>query len=280
MLEGRYVNDEVRKPYEGGMTLFPPLLYVALGVADPLDNLSQTNSGISFPLDPKVEIDGKARDRLSIHVYNFDRSLAPTGKTTVIVDDQLGLRSLEGLERGPGQVPRREGACGRTSDRRARSAPARHSSQDRDARCRDADDVGTLHRQLARQLRRLAAERQVARCRAAEDSARALQLLHGRPVGRPGRRTPAGRVDRPARSFNSCAAKTRSRSSRTRSSRSERRPVRRGTPLGGSQSWTLPLPQVIAKTLPPGNQSVPRAREVPTFTCRTSVPAAPSQVRT
>ncbi len=84
MLEGRYVNDEVRKPYEGGMTLFPPLLYVALGVADPFDNLSRTNSGISFPLDPKVEIDGKARDRLSIHVYNFDRSLAPTGKTTVI----------------------------------------------------------------------------------------------------------------------------------------------------------------------------------------------------
>ncbi|MEW5825901.1 MAG: NAD(P)/FAD-dependent oxidoreductase [Candidatus Bipolaricaulota bacterium] len=85
MLEGRYVNDKVRKPYEGGMTPFPPLLYVALGVADPLDNLPQTNSGISFPLDPEVEIDGKARDRLSMHVYNFDRSLAPKGKTTIIV---------------------------------------------------------------------------------------------------------------------------------------------------------------------------------------------------
>jgi phytoene dehydrogenase-like protein len=84
MLEGRYVNDEVRKPYEGGMTPFPPLLYVALGVAAPLDNLPEANSGISFPLNPKVEIDGKARDRLSMHVYNFDRSLAPKGKTTVI----------------------------------------------------------------------------------------------------------------------------------------------------------------------------------------------------
>jgi len=85
MLEGRYVDDEVRKPYEGGMTPFPPLLYVALGVAEPLDNLPQTNSGISFPLDPKVEIDGKPRDRLSVHVYNFDHSLAPKGKTAVIV---------------------------------------------------------------------------------------------------------------------------------------------------------------------------------------------------
>ncbi len=85
MLEGRYVSDEAKKPYEGGMTPFPPLLYVALGIADPLDNLPQTNSGISFPLDPKVEIDGKARDRLSVHVYNFDRSLAPAGKTVAIV---------------------------------------------------------------------------------------------------------------------------------------------------------------------------------------------------
>lgn len=85
MLEGRYVSDEIRKPYEGSMEPFPPLLYVGLGVADPLDQVPQTNSGISFPLDPKVEIDGKARDRLSIHVYNFDRSLAPVGKTAIIV---------------------------------------------------------------------------------------------------------------------------------------------------------------------------------------------------
>jgi len=85
MLDGRYVNSEVRKPYEGGMTPFPPLLYVALGIADPLGNLPETNSGISFPLDPKVEIDGEARGRLSIHVYNFDRSLAPKGKTAAIV---------------------------------------------------------------------------------------------------------------------------------------------------------------------------------------------------
>jgi phytoene dehydrogenase-like protein len=85
MLDGRYVNNEVRKPYEGGMTPFPPLLYVALGIADPLGNLPETNSGISFPLDPKVEIDGKVRGRLSIHVYNFDRSLAPKGKTAAIV---------------------------------------------------------------------------------------------------------------------------------------------------------------------------------------------------
>ncbi len=85
MLGGRYLNDEVRKPYEGGMAIFPPLLYVSLGVADSLDKVPQVNSGISFPLSPKIEIDGKARERLSMNVYNFDRSLAPAGKTTIIV---------------------------------------------------------------------------------------------------------------------------------------------------------------------------------------------------
>jgi phytoene dehydrogenase-like protein len=84
MLDGRYVDESVRKPYEGGMTPFPPLLYVSLGIADPLTEIPQVGSGISFPLNPKVEIDGKARDRLSVNVYNFDRSLSPAGKTTVI----------------------------------------------------------------------------------------------------------------------------------------------------------------------------------------------------
>jgi phytoene dehydrogenase-like protein len=85
MLGGRFVDEEVRKPYEGGMKPFSPLLYVGLGINDPLDEIPQVGSGISFPLDPKVEIDGKARDRLSMQVYNFDRSLAPAGKTAVIV---------------------------------------------------------------------------------------------------------------------------------------------------------------------------------------------------
>ena len=85
MLDGRYADETVRKPYEGGMAPFPPLLYVALGIADPLEEIPQAGSGITFPLDPKVEIDGKARERLSVMVYNFDRSLAPAGKTTVIV---------------------------------------------------------------------------------------------------------------------------------------------------------------------------------------------------
>jgi len=101
MLGGRFADDVVRKPYEGGMTPYAPLLYVGLGIADPLDGIPQVGSGISFPLDPKVEIDGKARDRLSVTVYNFDRALAPAGKTTVIVSISADYDRWKALREDP-----------------------------------------------------------------------------------------------------------------------------------------------------------------------------------
>jgi phytoene dehydrogenase-like protein len=101
MLGGRFADDVVRKPYEGGMTPFAPLLYVGLGIADPLDGIPQVGSGISFPLDPKVEIDGKARDRLSVTVYNFDRSLAPAGKTLAIVSISADYDRWKALREDP-----------------------------------------------------------------------------------------------------------------------------------------------------------------------------------
>jgi phytoene dehydrogenase-like protein len=101
MLGGRYLNDEIRKPYEGGMAIFPPLLYVGLGIADPLKEMPQVGSGISFPLDPKVEIDGKACDRLSVTVYNFDRSLAPAGKTLAIVSISADYDRWKALREDP-----------------------------------------------------------------------------------------------------------------------------------------------------------------------------------
>jgi len=101
MLGGRFADDVVRNPYEGGMTPFAPLLYVGLGIADPLDGIPQVGSGISFPLDPKVEIDGKTCDRLSMMVYNFDRTLAPAGKTTVIVSISADYDRWKALREDP-----------------------------------------------------------------------------------------------------------------------------------------------------------------------------------
>jgi phytoene dehydrogenase-like protein len=83
------------------MTPYAPLLYVGLGIADRLEGIPQVGSGISFPLDPKVEIDGKARDRLSVTVYNFDRSLAPTGKTLAIVSISADYDRWKALREDP-----------------------------------------------------------------------------------------------------------------------------------------------------------------------------------
>jgi len=84
MLGGRYVDETIQGYYET-MKLFPPLLYIGLGIADPLTDIPSTVSGITFPLSPPIEIDGKRRERLSFKVYNFDPQLAPAGKSVVVL---------------------------------------------------------------------------------------------------------------------------------------------------------------------------------------------------
>jgi len=41
--------------------------------------------GVSFPLFPPIEIDGKLRHRLGMRAYSFDPQLAPEGKSVVVV---------------------------------------------------------------------------------------------------------------------------------------------------------------------------------------------------
>ena len=84
MLGGRYVDETIRGYYET-MKPFPPLLYIGLGIDDPLSDIPSTVGGITFPLSPAVEIDGKLRERLSFKVYNFDPALAPSGKSVIIL---------------------------------------------------------------------------------------------------------------------------------------------------------------------------------------------------
>ncbi len=100
MLEGRYIDDTI-KGYYDNMRLFPPLLYISLGIADPLKELPATVSGISFPLDRPVMIDGKERDRLSIMPYHFDPKLAPEGKTVLIVMINSDYDRWKGLADDP-----------------------------------------------------------------------------------------------------------------------------------------------------------------------------------
>jgi phytoene dehydrogenase-like protein len=86
MLEGKYINEEIRGYYDK-LPIYPPLIYVALGVARSFDEPSSV-TGINFPLDEPTTIAGREWRRLSTHIYNFDPSLAPAGKTllTVMID--------------------------------------------------------------------------------------------------------------------------------------------------------------------------------------------------
>lgn len=84
MLNGKYADEKTREPYEK-WPLFPSLLYVGLGVNRSFAAEPQTISGISFPLRQPAEVGDKLRDRLTAHIYNQDPTLAPPGKTSLVV---------------------------------------------------------------------------------------------------------------------------------------------------------------------------------------------------
>jgi phytoene dehydrogenase-like protein len=81
MLDGKFVNDKIRGYYKN-LPLFPPLVYVALG-------LSRSFAGepphITYMLDQPLTIGDRSYDRVILNVYNHDPTLAPAGKTTVVV---------------------------------------------------------------------------------------------------------------------------------------------------------------------------------------------------
>jgi len=84
MLEGKYINDKIQGYYDK-LPIFPPLIYIGLGVARSFDELPHSVSGVNYPLDEPVTIAGKERKRLDVQIYNFDPSLAPEGKTVLRV---------------------------------------------------------------------------------------------------------------------------------------------------------------------------------------------------
>jgi phytoene dehydrogenase-like protein len=84
MLGGKYINDKIRDYYHNPQ-LFPPLIYIGLGVARSFAEVPSSVVGINFPLDKPVTIAGKERKRLGVQIYNFDPTLAARGKTVLKV---------------------------------------------------------------------------------------------------------------------------------------------------------------------------------------------------
>jgi phytoene dehydrogenase-like protein len=80
MLEGRYVNDEVRGYYDE-LPIFPPIIQVSLGIARDLSDKPQT---VYCPLEEPITIAGETRERIGWRHFCYDPTVAPPGKSVVV----------------------------------------------------------------------------------------------------------------------------------------------------------------------------------------------------
>ncbi len=84
MLEGRYIDDEIRGYYKN-LKLFPPLIYTAFGVNRSFREIPPSLNGYSFALEKPVTIAERERRDINVLIYNYDPSLAGNEKTTIVV---------------------------------------------------------------------------------------------------------------------------------------------------------------------------------------------------
>jgi len=80
MLDGRYVDDTVRKRYDS-MRVFDPLIFISIGVARTFEAQPPSVAGDIFPLDEPITVADRQVHWLAPHIYDFDPGLAPEGKT-------------------------------------------------------------------------------------------------------------------------------------------------------------------------------------------------------
>jgi len=100
MLDGKYIDDKISGYYDN-LKLFSPLVYVGLGIARKFDDIPPSTAGLSFPLEEPVTMAGKEYKTLEVLIYNFDPTLAPEGKTAVIVQFDTDYDYWEKLHREP-----------------------------------------------------------------------------------------------------------------------------------------------------------------------------------
>jgi phytoene dehydrogenase-like protein len=99
MLEGRYLDEELKSRYENPR-LFAPLVYVALGVNRKLD-VPASIGGTAYPLDKPIVVAGKPNRLLNLRVYNFDPTLSPPGKDVAVVQYETDYDYWHKLRQDP-----------------------------------------------------------------------------------------------------------------------------------------------------------------------------------
>jgi phytoene dehydrogenase-like protein len=83
MLEGRYVDRTIRGYYER-LRPFPPLVHIGLGVNRQFKE-QPAAAGLVLELPAPLVVGGVTHRYLSVRIHNFDPTLAPTGKTLLVV---------------------------------------------------------------------------------------------------------------------------------------------------------------------------------------------------
>jgi phytoene dehydrogenase-like protein len=99
MLEGKHLDDEIRS-YYATWPLIPPIIQVSLGVAR---DFSAEPPSVSLHLGEPITIGGVVQSSLNLRHYCYDPTLAPPGKSVLI------LRMGSNLEYWKGIAADREG---------------------------------------------------------------------------------------------------------------------------------------------------------------------------
>jgi phytoene dehydrogenase-like protein len=102
MLGGRYIDDKIREMY-AKPNLFPPLVYVGLGVKGSFKDLPCSIDGYTFPLTRSINIAGKEETSMTILAYDFDPTLSPAGKNVAVVRYTTDYDYWHSLKKYPAQ---------------------------------------------------------------------------------------------------------------------------------------------------------------------------------
>jgi phytoene dehydrogenase-like protein len=84
MLESKYINDSIRNMYDT-WPLFPSLIFAGIGVNRRFDDINVSVSGFNYALREPVEIADKTIDSMFVHIFHHDNTMAPEGKTALII---------------------------------------------------------------------------------------------------------------------------------------------------------------------------------------------------
>lgn len=84
LLEGKYVNKHMRELRDlKKLEVFYSIVHLGFGIADELKDQPHFSR---YPLKEDLILpDGTKYDRLEVHIYNYDRTMAPPGKSAVVV---------------------------------------------------------------------------------------------------------------------------------------------------------------------------------------------------